>query len=173
MKNIKNRISSLFLFSILIMLLTLAYFREPKVENNIIYKITVQNKGENKDDLQREIVLSFIKKINIKFPEVVLAQCILESANFKSRLYKSNNNLLGMKHPKQRPTMSLGQKNGYANFDSWKNCIIDYAIWQSKFARGIRNEKDYLEYLAGVYASDKNYKIKLSSLIHELREKKD
>jgi flagellum-specific peptidoglycan hydrolase FlgJ len=77
-----------------------------------------------------------------------------------------------MKHPGQRATASNGSKNGYADFDNWKLCIIDYAIWQTKFAKSCTNQDEYLDFLSRVYASDKNYRNKIISLIDEFRKAK-
>lgn len=139
----------------------------------VMYKTITNNYVEKTNDSLCEDSLSkFINDANLRFPEVVYAQCIIESAHLKSNLSKNNNNLLGMKHPGQRATASIGKKNGYAHFVSWKMCILDYAIWQTKFAKSCNTQDDYLDLLSRVYASDKNYRNKIISLINEFRKEK-
>lgn len=137
----------------------------------VIYKLTTNHYSEkNNDSLHKSSLKEFIEKANVRFPEVVYAQCLIESGHLKSNLSKTNNNLLGMKHPKQRATASKGVKNGFAHFENWKMCILDYAIWQAKFAKNCTNQEEYLELLSRVYASDKNYRDKIISLIDEFRK---
>jgi uncharacterized FlgJ-related protein len=144
--------------------------REQKVFKKVVnYSFVVKHKEEK---LTLDNARKFIEKINVRFPDVVLAQCIIESGNFQSNLSKTNNNLLGMKQPGQRPTMSFEPKRGYANFDTWKHCIIDYAFWQARYVRNCNTEDEYLDYLARNYASDKNYRNKIISVINEFRKEK-
>ena len=131
-----------------------------------IYKFINNDYSEKKNDsLDKSSLKKFIEDANLRFPEVVYAQCLIESGNLKSNLSKSNNNLLGMKHPGQRATASKGDVNGYAHFDNWRMCILDYAIWQTKFARNCSTREEYLDLLSRVYASDKNYIRKIMVLI--------
>ena len=43
----------------------------------------------------------YINSLNMKFPEIVKAQAILESSNFSSEIFKANNNMFGMKAKEQ------------------------------------------------------------------------
>ena len=108
-----------------------------------------------------------IDTLNIEHPHIVLAQMKLESGNFKSNLAKSNNNFFGMKHPLTRPTVSLGSKKGYATFNSWSYSILDYALWQRRYARGL-TEEEYLDMLSYKYAEDKNYVKKVKNIADSL-----
>ena len=113
-------------------------------------------------------VLSFIKEINVAHPEVVFAQAILESGNFKSQLFIKYNNIFGMKMPEQRPTIAIGKtKSGYAIYKSWKHSVIDYAIYQAYSAKGLSQEK-YIQFLNRVYAEDKDYDRKIKKIIEDL-----
>lgn len=154
---------------IILLLLSYIVFRPSKEiiinKEFITYKVTLQ---KDTIPLNQESVHKFIEGINLKFPEVVLAQTLLESGNFQAKNVSTNNNLFGMKHPRQRPTLSLGIKNGYANFESWRHSIADYAIWQSKFGRKCKTQEEYLNLLANIYASDSNYKKKLLNLIRKI-----
>ena len=60
----------------------------------------------------------------------ILAQSAHETANFTSSIFKSNNNLFGMKHAGQR--LSLGEKNGYADYKDIQTSVLDYAVYYAK-----------------------------------------
>lgn len=59
----------------------------------------------------------------------VTAQTILETGNFTSRIYKSNNNLFGMKMPKHRPTTALFEQHKHAFYATAKESVADFLIW--------------------------------------------
>lgn len=109
-------------------------------------------------------VYQIIYSLKIDHPDIVLAQCILESGTFTSNIYKEGNNCLGMKLAKSRPTTATGVIRGHAKYNNMTDCIVDYAIWQGSFARKLSRE-EYFTYLDSVYAQDKNYSIKLKEII--------
>ena len=111
-------------------------------------------------------VYTYIFDLRLDHPDIVMAQCIEESGNFTSPLFKKGHNCTGMKVPSRRPTLARGVLNGHARFDSWKACIDDYAIWQSIYARDL-DRKAYLAYLDRVYAEKKGYSERLERIIRE------
>lgn len=118
------------------------------------------------DTLNLENLEKLMINSNMEHPEIVMAQIRLESGNLTSNLTKQNNNFLGMKHPGQRPTTSIGEKNGFANYATWEDCVYDYLIWQSRYAKKLSVD-EYYEYLSSVYASDSSYIVKLKQIINE------
>lgn len=132
------------------------------VKKDVVINITMKC---DEDSLNVDNVKNFIKRCKFENAEIVFAQVMLESGNLKSEVALKNNNLLGMKLPGQRPTTAIGKQNGYAIYTSWKECLLDYLIWQSRYAKGL-NEEQYLGILQSVYASDKNYIKKLKSIIN-------
>jgi flagellum-specific peptidoglycan hydrolase FlgJ len=74
-----------------------------------------------------------------------------------------------MKHPAQRFTLSLGKKNGYASYRNWVYSILDYALWQQRYAAAL-TEEEYLAYLSRVYASDTHYVTKIKRIANTLKE---
>jgi hypothetical protein len=96
------------------------------------------------DSLTPQNVYRHILECEIKHPEIVYRQAVLESGNFGSKNCLRNNNLFGMKHPGRRKTLSLGQRGQYAYYTSWKQSIEDYKLWQD--AKPITG--DYYSYLA-------------------------
>lgn len=107
---------------------------------------------------QREVYQQIVS-IGIKFPDVALAQAILESGNFKSKLAKENNNLFGMRLARVRETTAKGQKYGYANYLSWKDSVKDYKLWQDSVLKNKKNmtRTQYLSYLNRIYSETPNY----------------
>jgi len=122
------------------------------------------------EQLSYECVYEQIVEMGIKFPDVVFAQAVLESGNFKSNLFKNHNNLFGMKLPKIRETVATGMvKNGYAKYDSWSESIYDYFLWQNYILskKNILTKNEYLAYVNRVYAEGKNYGGKLRRIISQ------
>lgn len=105
----------------------------------------------------------------VKHPEVVYAQAVVESNTFSSRIFKENNNLVGMKYVdttyckkrgiRYRPTVAIGERYKHAYYASWQRCIDDYLLWQKIFKRTPMNTKEeYLKLLKRHgYAEATNY----------------
>lgn len=109
-------------------------------------------------------VFTYIFLMRLEHPDIVMAQCIEESGNFNSPLFKHGHNCTGMRVPAQRPTLALGMLYNHARFRSWQDCITDYAIWQSMYAKGLSRD-DYFAYLDRVYAEKKGYSTRLKKII--------
>ena len=114
---------------------------------------------------------AFIVDNEIQHPEIVLAQMKIESGNYQSGIAKKNNNYFGMRHPAQRLTVSLGQKNGYARYRNWAYSVIDYGLWQRKYAYDL-TEDEYLTKLSNTYAEDPNYVSKVKNIAKNLENAK-
>lgn len=144
-------------YIIIIIGLLIASFKpysETKVSTELIPLLEEQNRfSESK-------FIESLKEFKIKYPDVVWAQSKVESANYSSPIFKENYNMLGLKVSTTRPTTSIGENRGHAAFDSWRDCVIDYAIWQSTFTRGL-NKEEYIKYLGAVYAEDPLYEKKI------------
>lgn len=109
----------------------------------------------------------------IKFPDVVFAQALIESAHFSSEVFKCENNLFGMKQPNVRTTTSLSKgKTGYASYYDWTFSVEDYGFWQ-KFALSRRDritKSEYLNLLGRIYAEDPRYVMKIKQVISNHQE---
>jgi hypothetical protein len=117
------------------------------------------------EPFSEEALVSYIEELNIKFANIVIAQAKLETANFSSRIFKENNNLFGMKVAKIRPTTNKGEQYSHAVFSSWKESVIDYALYQARYLYSLKTEEEYLSYLSQSYAEDKKYVEKLKKII--------
>lgn len=105
-----------------------------------------------------------LKQLNLKHQDIIYAQAILETNNFTSNIFKNNNNLFGMKCAKQRPTIHIGENLGHAQYRTWEDCLIDYALWQTSYAKGL-NENEYFTLLDKMYAENSEYVAKLKNII--------
>jgi hypothetical protein len=134
---------------------------------NIVKPLEVCPPVFHKDSLK-----AFIKKLNIKHPDVVYAQTLQETDRHRSGLFKSNNNLFGMKKAGKRPQLLSGMKRGHAYYEDmylagWQLSVIDYAMYQAAFARGLTKEQ-YLKRLSkSGYAEDDSYVQKIKKLLDE------
>lgn len=138
-----------------------------KIVETIKYKTILSS--PSLDSLNYSKVREFVLKMRIKFPEVVMAQCILESGNLSSPIALVNNNILGLKVAHQRPTTAICDSNKYAFYANWKDCIRDYAIWQCKYDRNnnYNNQDQFIKFLAKYYSEDKEYSKKLKQIIND------
>ena len=102
------------------------------------------NEKSNSNELTIENLYAALKKHGIKYPKIVLAQAILETGRFRSRVCNENNNLFGLRH-----------SNGYYVFDHWEESVIAY---KNKVQYKHRNNENYYAFLRRIgYASAKDY----------------
>lgn len=108
-------------------------------------------------------IKDYMQQINLQNVDIVYAQLLLETGHLTSPLYRFNNNLFGMKPSNKRPTTNISVK-GYAKYMTWQESVLDYALWQTKYAHNL-SKTEYLQFLARYYAEDKEYINKLKSLL--------
>lgn len=96
---------------------------------------------------------------NISHKDIVLAQAILETGNFKSKVCLKYNNLFGLYNSK---------KKDYYKFDHWSHSVDFYkSNIQSKHKPPI----DYYVFLKRInYAEDKNYTKNLKKIVNDKRK---
>lgn len=113
-----------------------------------------------------------IDKMQFKYPHIVLAQAKLESGHFKSKVFKQNNNMFGMKMPSRRPTVAVRSKSSYAYYNTWEESVIDLRIYYGKYMEN-KTEKQVYQFLSKYYAQDPEYVNKLKSMIEreQLKQK--
>lgn len=121
----------------------------------------------------KSTVYQEILNLDIKFPDIVLAQAVLESGNFASKVAKQNNNLFGMRMPKVRETTAIGQRYGYARYYSWKDSVKDYKLWQEALLKKYPNmtRGQYKTYINRIYSTGKNYISKINLIIQKNKNK--
>jgi uncharacterized FlgJ-related protein len=117
------------------------------------------------NEFSKQKFKEYVLSLNVKFPNIVMAQAELESSHFNSVMFHENNNMFGMKPAKLRPTTNKGENRGHAYFDSWKDCVLDYAFYSATYLNEIKTEAEYLNYLKSSYAEDPNYINKLKTIL--------
>ena len=129
-----------------------------------------QIRSKTQESISKENLYKQIIKYGIKFPDIVFAQAILESGTFTSKLFKSSNNLFGMKVPTKRESVKIGMtRGGYSKYIDWGYSVYDYSLWQGHMLK-TRNDitkKQYFALLGKVYAEDPQYVNKLKRRISE------
>ena len=106
------------------------------------------------DTLNVERLFDYIISKQIKHPEIVCKQALLETGNFTSNVFKKCNNLFGFR-----------TKNGYLYFDNWKKSVDYYANWQKRRYKS-GNYYDFLNKVG--YAEDSLYVHRLRQIVLKL-----
>jgi len=101
--------------------------------------------------LSKESVLKELKRQNVPYANIVLAQSILETGNYKSELTYTHNNIFGIR-----------SGNKYKKYDNYVECITDYKKRISSRYKG----GDYYSFLKRIkYATDETYVDKLKKIV--------
>ena len=134
---------------------------EVRQHNDFVAEVTKPITGSS--------LVELIEQMNIQHPKIVVAQAIIESGHFKSKLFQINHNLFGMRKAYQRPTTRIPADidfyfESYAYYHNWQYSVFDYALWQSSFARNL-SETEYLDLLKRTYAEDEEYISKIKKII--------
>lgn len=103
--------------------------------------------------LSKENLMNELKAQDVQFPEIVAAQALLETGNFKSYSCINRNNLFGLR-----------KKDGtYMSFEHWTECVAAYKKYIQKWKQP---PSDYYKYLDNLgYAEDTSYTIKLKQMV--------
>ena len=112
-------------------------------------------------------LIELLKDCNLKYPYIVLAQAKLESSRFSSKIFRQNHNMFGMRKARQRITAAQSEKDTYAFYRDWIDCVYDYGLWQSNIICNVSNEDEYFAKLSERYAEDPMYVLKLKKLIKD------
>jgi hypothetical protein len=113
------------------------------------------------------------------YPEIIMAQFIIESASGKSFLAKKARNFYGMKYigTKGRPTLQIPNMNtsGYGMYLNWQHSILDRVLWDDwRFNKTKpQTREQYLNRIDGVYAEDPNYIAKVVKIAAQWETKTD
>jgi hypothetical protein len=104
-----------------------------------------------------DLFFEYVKQCGIRYPHIAMAQAVLESAEFKSNIFRIANNAFGMKVARSRPTTCNGEHSGHAYYDDWRLSVQDYALYQAAYLRKVRSEDEYYEFISNSYAGDPTY----------------
>lgn len=138
--------------------------------SSFIYKevIIIQAEKEihikTSNDFSEDKLFAEIDKYSFKYPDIVKAQAIVESGNFKSVVFKQNNNMFGMREAMLRITVSNGTNLNHAYYDNWKYCVTDRALYEARYMYKL-SRTEYFSYLDQVYAKGSGYSDLLKKII--------
>lgn len=162
------KISALFLSAIFFLGLTFSP-RDPEVITEV-EKILIVNEL---NEFSEEKLINRINELNFRFPHIVLAQSILETGHYGSKIFKENHNLFGMKEARVRLNLAEGTQHGHAYYENWEESVMDYALWYSTYAYKCKTEKQLFKLLDKQYAEAEAYVSSLQHIIkiNNLKEK--
>jgi uncharacterized FlgJ-related protein len=130
-------------------------------------KKSEEDKNEEiNNGFSKEALIDEIKCQGFKYPDLILAQALLETGHFKSPVFKENNNTFGMRLPKVRQTLAKGSNLNHAVYSNWKESVEDRMIYENLYLNG-KSRVKYKQYLDRVYAKGKNYTKTLEKIIKE------
>ena len=113
------------------------------------------NEKTKSNELTIENLYAALKKHGIKYPKIVLAQAILETGRFRSRVCNENNNLFGLRH-----------STGYYVFDHWEESVIAY---KNKVQYKHRDNENYYAFLKRIgYSTSKDYVRRVREIVSQL-----
>lgn len=162
----KERIKSFFAVVLLIgaslVVITLLYIHEGKASKSLINTTpppvvdTVPAAPEFMDKEVHEGLKEALDCYEIKCPDIVYAQAVLETGHFKSDICLNNNNLFGLYNSKTKK---------YYKFNHWSESVVAYKEWIQK---RYKPPEDYYAFLERVhYASDPKYTHKLKQIVKQ------
>lgn len=111
------------------------------------------NKPEEVND---SILYQFLIDNNAWYPDILLKQAKIESGNYSSNIYKSNNNLYGMRKPYKRSTTQSGINKSYGVYQNWCLSVLDRLLWDYYHFDEKPTKEEYLNKLQ-FFAEDSNY----------------
>lgn len=151
---------------LLALMVALSSFTQQEAEVEVEY-IEAEKKIELSisNEFTEEAFLKEVDKYSFRFPDVIIAQARLESANFTSAIFREGNNIFGMKEAKSRLTLAKGTHRNHAYYDSWQESLQDRALYEASYTHKIKNKDNYIAYLDRLYAEDGSYAIKLQKAI--------
>lgn len=116
------------------------------------------------------VVYEFIKSTGCWYPDIVMAQYVIESNHGKSMLSQEYNNCFGMKYVgnKGRRNTQLPDVKGYGDYGvyiNWQLSVVDRQLWDHRVFEASKPTKDYyLNIIGKIYAEDINY---ISKIVKE------
>ena len=122
-------------------------------------------------DFSQEKLIFEMKRLKIQHPHIALAQMMIETNYFKHPRFKNRSNIAGLRRAGSRITTASGyDDSGFAEFTDWKQSLLDYALLQTGFARGL-TEEQYYQWLKS-YTHEEDY-IKLVKSVIKSKKLKE
>lgn len=161
---------------LLLVALFIAFFIGRKVRLNDLSEyekeLIVLNIQQEKNKFTEEKFIVLINELNLRYPHIVMAQALLESGNYKSKIFTESNNLFGMKQAKVRINTAKGTQYNHAYYDSWKESVYDYAFYSCRYLHHVQTENEYYAALDASYAEASQYSETLKGIVEKRGLKK-
>lgn len=158
-QRIFNVIISLAVFSLGIIALSDHHkINNMSIPTKAVPKVIIIDEPEflSSDCPNRDLLIDALEYYDVKHPDIVYAQAILETGHFKSRVCKEYNNLFGLYN---------SYTKDYYKFDHWSDSVLAYVdMIQYKYQQG-ENYYDFLERIG--YAEDPYYTNKVKSIVKQ------
>ena len=127
--------------------------------------------AETENNFTKDKFVNKIQQLNLKHPHIAYAQAMLESGNFTSKIFRENNNMFGMKQARVRINLAKSTQYNHAYFETWEDCLLDFAFHRATYFHNLKTEQDYYNYLGKYYAEDPSYIGKLKSMVNKYKLK--
>ena len=176
-KNINHKIVVAFVAYTFSLILGTFLITHNSDRHRVIQSITTEERmiviNQNKRPFSEDSLIFILNELNVKFPHIVLAQSIVETGHWTSRIFKENHNLFGMKEAYVRVHTAKGTQHNHAYYENWIESVYDYAFYQCRYLSSISTEESYFKYLSKSYAESPTYVQSLKRVIEDekLREK--
>ena len=174
LNNIKRNYVFYIIFSLLISLLSIFLFKLLFIPSISLKEVpSLKSKYEKvciaevQNNFTEEKFINKIKQLNLNYPHIVYAQAMLESGNFTSKIFRENNNMFGMKQARVRINLAKSTQYNHAYFETWEDCLLDFAFHRATYFSKLKTEQDYYNYLGKYYAEDPSYVGKLKSMVNK------
>ena len=126
--------------------------KPPEIE---VVHIVNEGQPDFFNKLPQEGLMEALEYYEVKYPQIVYAQAVLETGHFKSNVCLNYNNLFGLYDSKNKD---------YYKFNHWAESIVAYKEWIQKKYQPPNNYYVFLESIS--YASDKEYISILKSIVN-------
>lgn len=166
----RNRIAVI-VIAVLSLLTVFFAFQETVIQKQIVEGETVSTIIIPEPQFSPQLLREYMKEINMKFPDIVYAQAVIETGQFSSTIFKENHNLFGMKCAKSRAYTHLGESRNHAQYENWKMSVLDYALYQARYLGSLKTREQYYAYIGSHYAEDPSYLKKVKKIVKKLNYK--
>lgn len=132
--------------------------QQPKVETVPVIEVAdtiINEQPKFFSQTPKEGLEEALSYYGLKHKDIVYAQAILETGNFKSKVCKENNNLFGIYNSK---------KKRYCKFKHWAESVVAYKEWIQKKYQPPNNYYTFLENIN--YAEEKEYTRLLKEIVN-------
>jgi len=130
--------------------------RERKDETNVHNSRVISYYNGINKELTLSNLLEVMKEVGLSNRLIVLAQAVLETGNFSSKVCKQYNNLFGLYDSRH---------HDYYRFEKWEDSVVAY----QKFIQYRYKGGNYFQFLKRIgYAEDRHYISKVAKIAKQL-----